>query len=178
MISAKLYLRIICLVLCPALLCAQTPAQTSGERSPSTLRNLFNRNPGDSRTVTINTQPTNGTPTFRATFAETDRANSQIVPFSFFNVYLTGTRRMNLNLTGGIGVNPNNGANQPEFFLGGALGLNNAYVQVGGHVGRWQELGNGFLIGETVPASFPGVPIERRYTMRLGIGISYRLPLP
>ncbi|MEK6337529.1 MAG: hypothetical protein AABM67_21625 [Acidobacteriota bacterium] len=119
-----------------------------------------------------------GTPTFRNTFAETDRSGSQLVPFSFFNVYLSGTRRMNLNLTGGIGINPNNGKNQAEFFAGGALGFKNVYVQIGGHIGRWQELGGGFGFGETVPANFPGVPIERRYTMRLAVGLSYRLPLP
>lgn len=119
-----------------------------------------------------------GTPTFRNTFAVTDSSSNQIVPFSFFNVYLSGTRRMNLNLTGGVGINPNNGKNQPEFFVGGAFGFNNVYVQFGGHIGRWQELGGGFGFGETVPANFPGVPIERRYTMRPAIGLSYRLPLP
>lgn len=119
-----------------------------------------------------------GTPTFRNTFAETDRSGSQLVPFSFFNLYLSGTRQMNLNLTGGIGVNPNNGKNQAEFFVGGALGFKNVYVQFGGHIGRWQELGGGFGFGETVPANFPGVPIERRYTMRPAVGLSYRLPLP
>jgi len=119
-----------------------------------------------------------GTPTFRNTFAETDRSGNQMVPFSFFNVYLSGTRKLNLNLTGGIGVNPNNGKNQAEFFVGGALGLKNVYLQFGGHIGRWQELGGGFGFGETVPANFPGVPIERRYTMRLAVGLSYRLPLP
>ena len=119
-----------------------------------------------------------GTPTFRNTFAETDRAANQIVPFSFFNVYLSGTRRLNLNFTGGVGINPNNGSNQAEYFVGGALGFKNVYVQFGGHIGRWQELGGGFVLGETVPADFPGAPIQRRYTMRPAIGISYRLPLP
>lgn len=119
-----------------------------------------------------------GTPTFRTIFADTDRSSNQLVPFSFFNVYLSGTRRMNLNLTGGVGVNPNNGKNQAEFFLGGAVGFNNVYIQFGGHIGRWQELGGGFRLGETVPDKFTGVPIERRYTMRPAIGISYRIPLP
>jgi len=119
-----------------------------------------------------------GTPTFRNTFAETDHAANQIVPFSFFNVYLSGTRRLNLNFTSGVGINPNNGSNQAEFFVGGAIGFKNVYVQFGGHIGRWQELGGGFVLGETVPADFPGAPIERRYTMRPAIGISYRLPLP
>src|SRR5262249_50866000 len=90
-----------------------------------------------------------GTPTFRNTFAETDHAANQIVPFSFFNVYLSGTRRLNLNFTSGVGINPNNGSNQAEFFVGGAIGFKNVYVQFGGHIGRWQELGGGFVLGET-----------------------------
>jgi len=132
----------------------------------------------------IGTQPIrtgtapDGTPTFRVAFAETDTANSQIVPFSFFNFYLSGTRKLNLNLTGGIGLNPNNGSNQVEFFVGGALGFKNLYLHLGGHAGRWQELGGGFAIGETVPDKFPAVPIGRRYSMKPAIGISYRLPLP
>lgn len=120
-----------------------------------------------------------GTPTFRLQFSESDRGSSQVVPFSFFNYYLTGTRKLNLNLSGGVGLNPNNGSNQVEYFIGGALGFKNVYLQFGGHVGRWQELGNGFIIGDAVPDKFPAVaPIERRYSVRPAFGLSYKLPLP
>ena len=86
---------------------------------------------------------------------------------------------MNLNLTAGIGLNPNNGKNQLEYFVGSAIGIKNAYVQVGSHIGRFQELGGGFNIGDTVPDKFPQtVPLERRYTAKLGIAISYKIPLP
>lgn len=120
-----------------------------------------------------------GTPTFRLQFAESDRSSSQVIPFSFFNYYLTGTRKLNLNLSGGVGLNPNNGSNQVEYFMGGALGIKDIYLQFGGHVGRWQELGNGFVIGDAVPEKFPAAaPIERRYSIRPAFGVSYRLPLP
>ena len=120
-----------------------------------------------------------GTPTFRLEFRETDTAGNQVVPFSFFNYYLTGTRNLNLNASAGVGLNPNNGSNQVEYFFGGALGLKNVFLQFGAHVGRWQELDGGFNLGEPVPDKFPsGVPIKRRYSVRPGFGLSYKLPLP
>lgn len=119
-----------------------------------------------------------GTSTFRLTFAETDRADGQLVPFTFYNHRIWGSRKFSLNGSGGVGVNPNNGATQVEFFFGGSLGFNNFFLQLGGHVGRWQELGGGFTLGDTVTASPPVVPIERRYTVRPSIGVSYKLPLP
>jgi hypothetical protein len=120
-----------------------------------------------------------GTPTFRLEFTETDTADNQVVPFSFFNYYLTGTRKLNLNASAGVGLNPNNGSNQVEYFFGGALGIKNLFLQFGGHVGRWQELDGGFNLGEPVPDKFPSsVPIKRRYSVRPGFGLSYKLPLP
>jgi hypothetical protein len=118
-----------------------------------------------------------GTSTFRLTFTETDRADGQLVPFTFYNYRFWGGRKFNLNGSGGVGVNPNNGSAQVEFFFGGSLGFNNVFLQLGGHVGRWQELGGGLVIGDAVPAVIP-VPIERRYTVRPSVGVSYKLPLP
>jgi hypothetical protein len=118
-----------------------------------------------------------GTATSILTFTETDKANSQIVPFSFYNYRFWGDRKFSLNGSGGVGINPNNGATQVEYFFGGAVGFHNVFLQFGGHVGRWQELGGGFNLGDTVPAAIP-VPIERRYTIRPAVGVSYKLPLP
>jgi hypothetical protein len=118
-----------------------------------------------------------GTATSILTFTETDKANSQIVPFSFYNYRFWGDRKFSLNGSGGVGINPNNGATQVEYFFGGAVGFHNVFLQFGGHVGRWQELGGGFNLGDTVPAAIP-VPIERRYTIHPAVGVSYKLPLP
>jgi len=119
-----------------------------------------------------------GTAIVRLHFAETDKADSQIVPFTFYNHRLWGRRKFSLNASGGIGVNPNNGSVQVEYFFGGSLGYNNFFLQLGGHVGRWQELGGGFTIGDQVAAPPPSVPIERRYSVRPAIGVSYKIPLP
>jgi hypothetical protein len=118
-----------------------------------------------------------GTSTSQLTFTETDKADAQIVPFSFYTYRFWGDRKFSLNGSGGVGVNPNNGATQVEYFFGGAVGFHNVFLQLGGHVGRWQELGGGFNLGDVVPAAIP-VPIERRYTIRPAVGVSYKLPLP
>ena len=118
-----------------------------------------------------------GTSTSQLTFTETDKADAQIVPFSFYTYRFWGDRKFSLNGSGGVGINPNNGATQVEYFFGGAVGFHNVFLQFGGHVGRWQELGGGFNIGDVVPAAIP-VPIERRYTIRPAVGVSYKLPLP
>ena len=118
-----------------------------------------------------------GTSTSQLTFTETDKADAQLVPFSFYNYRFWGDRKFSLNGSGGVGINPNNGATQVEYFFGGAVGFHNVFLQFGGHVGRWQEFGGGFNLGDVVPSAVP-VPIERRYTIRPAVGVSYKLPLP
>lgn len=119
-----------------------------------------------------------GSDTFRLTFAETDRADGQIIPFTFYNYRFWGDRKFSLNASAGVGVNPNNGSNQVEFFFGGSVGYKNVFFELGGHAGRWQELGGGFVIGDAVSTAPPSVPIERRYTVRPAFGVSYKIPLP
>ena len=119
-----------------------------------------------------------GTPTFSTVFADTDRSRLQTVPMSFINIYLSGSRRRNLNLSLGVGVNPNSGKNEAEYFAGPALGLGSIRVQFGIHIGRFQELGGGFRLGEPVPANFPATPVDRRYTAHPGFALSYQIPLP
>ncbi|HEY0170703.1 MAG TPA: hypothetical protein VGB98_06745 [Pyrinomonadaceae bacterium] len=116
----------------------------------------------------------------RVTIAETDTAEGQVIPFSFYNYRFLGGQKFGLNATGGVGVNPNNGTAQVEFFAGGALNIRNVFVQLGGHFGRWQDLGGGLTIGDLLPAGVgaPPLPIERRYTLRPAVGVSYKLPLP
>lgn len=121
----------------------------------------------------------NGVPTFRTVFAETDMTNFQTIPFSFMNFYISGTPKRNLNFAVGVGVNPNNGKTQIEYFTGPSIGFKNLYIQAGAHFGRQQELSGGFNIGDTVPNGFPSaLPIVRRYVAKFAIGISYKIPLP
>ena len=92
--------------------------------------------------------------------AITDQAPAQAIPMAFVNYRLTrysfkyddrmlhfGRNREDAlvwtaHLTAGMGINPNNGANQPEFFLGLALGFNRFLIHPGVHFGgcrAWVE---------------------------------------
>jgi len=118
---------------------------------------------------------------FKTVFAETERAGLQIVPFTFLNFRAFSRRWLRrefvIGLSGGFGINPNNGGTDPEFFSGISFGFDSLSLQVGAHYGRWQELGGGFRLGETVPGDLRDIPVSRRYTAHWGFGVSYPLPL-
>jgi hypothetical protein len=130
----------------------------------------------------------NGVPTFKNVFGVVDHARVQIAPFSFLNyrLFYFGKRsnrlakpKYSFNLSAGIGVNPNSGSNEVEYFFGPAIGIKNYMIQFGDHIGRFQNgLNGGFVLGDTVPANFPStLPINKVYKHGFGIAISYRLPL-
>ena len=77
------------------------------------------------------------------------------------------------HLTAGMGINPNNGANQPEFFLGLALGFNRFLIHPGVHFGRMQSLGGGFTPGTAVGSGITP-PINWSYHAAFSIGFSVR----
>jgi hypothetical protein len=130
-----------------------------------------------------------GQPTFKSVFAVVDHAPVQVIPFAFLNYRLfnlerkkcdpTKRPRYTLHASTGVGVNPNSGSNEVEFFFGLAFGIKKLFVQVGDHVGRFQEgFTGGFNIGDTVPANFPStLPIHKVYRNGFGIALSYKLPL-
>ena len=130
-----------------------------------------------------------GQPTFKSVFAVVDHAPVQVIPFAFLNYRLLNLEKKNpdpakqpkytLHASTGVGVNPNSGSNEVEFFFGLAFGIKKLLVQVGDHVGRFQEgFSGGFKIGDTVPANFPStLPIHKVYRNGFGIALSYRLPL-
>jgi len=79
------------------------------------------------------------------------------------------------NLSGGFGINPNSGTNQPEFFVGTALGFGRLMIHPGAHYGRTQSLGGGFLLNAPVPTGFSGnPPIEWTYHWKFSVGFSVR----
>lgn len=127
-----------------------------------------------------------GAPTFRSEFGIVDRASFQVIPFVFINYRIKQFGRgsnpvkpapFSFNLSAGVGVNPNSGSSEVEYFVGGGLGYKKYLIQFGDHVGRFQEgFTGGFNIGDTVPASFPStLPIRKVYKHRFGIGFSYRI---
>jgi hypothetical protein len=130
-----------------------------------------------------------GQPTFKSVFAVVDHAPVQVIPFAFLNYRLLNLEKKNpdptrlpkytLHASAGVGVNPNSGSNEVEFFFGLAFGIKKLLVQVGDHVGRFQEgFTGGFNIGDTVPANFPStLPIHKVYRNGFGIALSYKLPL-
>lgn len=129
-----------------------------------------------------------GVPTFRNEFAVADRSSHQIVPFAFLNYRILnfGTPKdptkqptYSFHFSAGIGLNPNSGSNEVEYFIGPAFGIKRLLIQFGDHIGRYQKgFTGGFNIGDPVPANFPSsLPIERKYRHGFGIALSYKIPL-
>jgi hypothetical protein len=129
-----------------------------------------------------------GKPTFKLIFAVVDHAPVQVVPFAFLNYRFcefgnkanpAKKKPISLNASVGVGVNPNSGTNEPEFFVGPSVGLRSLLIQFGDHIGRFQEgFTGGFKIGDTVPTGFPtSLPIHKVYRNGFGVALSYRLPL-
>jgi hypothetical protein len=121
-------------------------------------------------------------------FAITDHAAAQVFPMAFVNYRLWppvlktwwGQPESELVITnsisGGIGINPNTGTNQPEFFLGDAIGFNRVLIHLGAHFGRTENLGGGFQLNTVVPTGFTGSPpINWSYHPAFSIGFSVRL---
>ena len=131
-----------------------------------------------------------GQPTFKSVFAAVDHAPVQVVPFAFLNYRLANLEkktnanpakqpRYTLHASTGVGVNPNSGSNEVEFFFGIGFGIKKLIVHVGDHVGRFQNgFTGGFNIGDNVPANFPStLPIHKTYRNGFGIALAYKLPL-
>ena len=132
-------------------------------------------------------------------FQVTDRARAQVVPMAFIN-YRLGHHQSTFygkgkenelvwteGVSAGIGINPNTGTNQPEFFLGLALGMNRLIIHPGIHFGRTESLGGGYSLnvpfvsttsatGTVVPPTVPStVPLSWSYHVAFSIGFSVRV---
>jgi hypothetical protein len=130
-----------------------------------------------------------GQPTFKSVFAVVDHAPVQVIPFAFLNYRLFNLQKKNsdptvqprytLHASTGVGVNPNSGSNEVEFFFGAGFGIKKLLVQVGDHVGRFQDgFNGGFNVGDIVPSNFPStLPIHKVYRNGFGVALSYKLPL-
>lgn len=120
-------------------------------------------------------------------FRITDRARVQVIPMAFVNYRLGGygtthygsTKEDELiwtaHLSGGFGINPNSGTNQPEFFGGLALGLNRFMFHAGMHIGRTESLGGGYSLNTAVPSGVSAAPIAWGYHPAFTLGFSVRV---
>ena len=116
----------------------------------------------------------------------TDKAAVQVVPMAFANYRVLPYAQSQFgkgkesqlvwtaNLSGGFGVNPNTGTNQPEFFAGLALGLNRFLLHLGCDWGRVEQPGGGYTWGAQF-INATAAPIDWRYHPKFSIGFSVRV---
>jgi len=120
-------------------------------------------------------------------FAVTDSARAQVFPIAYLNYRVlpaksvwhgrTGEDELVLtgSLSGGFGINPNTGTNQPEFFLGTAIGFGRLMIHPGAHYGRTESLGGNFLPNTVVPSGLTSPPLDWKYHWKFAIGFSVRV---
>jgi hypothetical protein len=143
----------------------------------------------DANSVNLTATPPNPG-TFTNYFAQTDYSRAQVFPMAFVNYRVlkpwlkswwaepNSELAITTNLSGGIGVNPNTGTNQVEFFGGGAIGFSRALVHFGEHWGRQESLGGGFTVNNPVPTGWSSsntVPINWKYQHYFALGFSVRI---
>ncbi len=126
-------------------------------------------------------------PVDNQTFGVTDQARVQLIPMAYLNYRIGNYLERHYgrgkedeydwtaHLSGGFGVNPNSGTNQPEFFTGFAVGCNHFMIHPGIHWGRRESLGGGYTLGSAVPAGLTSVPLEWSYHPAFSIGFSVRI---
>ena len=120
--------------------------------------------------------------------ALTNSARASVFPMAYFNVR-TGAPALKTwwgqpynelviahHLSAGIGLNPNSGTTQVEFFAGDAISFSRVFIHAGAHFGRTRSLADGFNLGP-VPTGFMGssAPITWSYHPAFSIGLSVRV---
>jgi hypothetical protein len=116
-----------------------------------------------------------GVATTQNSIAVTGNPTAQFVPFSFVNVYWSGTRKLNLSTQLGIGVNPNLSSAKVEFFVAPvALAWKDIYFAPGVHFGQHEVLSGGFSVGDVV-TGLSKAPTTWGYRGNFGFSLSYNL---
>jgi hypothetical protein len=125
---------------------------------------------------TAQTGITGGVATTQNAVAVTGSPTVQFIPFSYFNLYWCGTRKLNFNGQLGIGVNPNLSSPRVEFFASPlALAWHDLYLSPGFHLGQHENLSGGFTVGENTASSLSKIPIHWDYYTGFGFSLSYNL---
>ncbi len=109
------------------------------------------------------------------------RSPVQLVPFTLVNFRTGDFVKWNKQFTWGpafgIGVNPNNGDTQAEYFEGAYLAIGPVSFFAGIHNGRRQRIQSPFYPNEVVDTAILTVPLTHVWWNQPAIGISYQLPL-
>jgi len=117
----------------------------------------------------------NGVVTTQSSIAVTGSPSAQVIPFSFVNLYLSGSRKLNVSSHFGLGVNPNLSSPRVEFFVSPiALGWHDFYFSPGVHIGQHEVLTGGFSVGE-ITSGLSKAPTAWRYRGGFGFSLSYNL---
>lgn len=125
--------------------------------------------------------------TYTSYFKVTDSSRAQVFPMAFVN-FRTGGAHLTTwpgqpenelvianSVSAGIGINPNTGTNQAEFFLGDAISFGRVYIHMGAHFGRTENLGGGFQLDTPAPTGLSSAPVNWSYHSAFSIGLSVRL---
>ena len=117
----------------------------------------------------------NGVVTTQNSIAVTGSPSAQVIPFSFVNLYLSGSRKLNISTQFGLGVNPNLSSPRVEFFAAPiAIGWRDFYFSPGIHIGQHEVLTGGFSVGE-ITSGLSKAPITWGYRGGFGFSLSYNL---
>ena len=83
-----------------------------------------------------------------------------------------------LGPAGGVAINPNNGGTAGEFYTGLSFGIQRFAIMAGVHIGRYQQFGGGYYLGETFPAGVAVTPpTVLNWSARPAFALAYRIPL-
>jgi hypothetical protein len=117
----------------------------------------------------------NGVVTSQTSIAVTGSSSAQVIPFSFVNLYLYGSRKLNISTQFGLGVNPNLSSPRIEFFAAPlAIGWHDFYFSPDVHIGQHEVLTGGFSVGE-ITSGLSKAPITWGYRGGFGFSLSYNL---
>src|SRR5258708_4804162 len=115
-----------------------------------------------------------GVATTQSTIAITGSPSAQVVPFSFANLFWSGSRKLNLSTQFALRVNPNLSSLRIEFFAAPiAFSWHDIYFAPGVHIGQHEILKVGFLVGDVTTLS--KAPTGWGYRGGFGFSLSYSL---
>jgi hypothetical protein len=116
-----------------------------------------------------------GVSTSQTSIGVSGDSSAQVIPFGFVNLYLAGSRKLNLSSQFGIGVNPNLSTVKVEFFAAPlVLAWHDFYFAPGIHFGQHEKLTGGFSVGDVV-TGMSKPPIGWHYQTGFAFSLSYNL---